>query len=79
MLKRSFFLSLAAGLLASLAFATPSMAGGSLTATTDADIIAPSVTTSTDVEITYSSAPQRRRISERPRLTRPRIASSATS
>ncbi len=55
MLKRSVFLSLAAGLLAGLAFATPSHAGS--LATTYVDIVAPAVTTSTDVEITYTSAP----------------------
>ena len=55
MLKRSDFLSLAAGLLASLAFATPSRAGS--VATTYVEIMAPAVATSTDVEITYTSAP----------------------
>jgi hypothetical protein len=56
MMKRPFFAFVAAGLLASLAFATPSRAG-SVLATTDAALIAPAGTQSADAEITYSSAP----------------------
>jgi len=53
---RRSFLFLAAGLLASLAFATPSQAG-SILAETDVAILLPANASSTDVEITYSSPP----------------------
>jgi len=55
MLKRSFFLSLAGGLLASLAFATPSQAGSTLV-TTDVTfgITKPMGTTVTDFSVAYT-------------------------
>jgi hypothetical protein len=56
MMKRSFFLSLTAGLLASMAFTTPTHAGTML-ATTTVQIIAPAGTQSDEVQVTYSSAP----------------------
>jgi hypothetical protein len=56
MMKCPFFAFVAAGLLASLAFATPSHAG-SVLATTTAALVAPAGTISADAEITYSSAP----------------------
>jgi len=51
MTKRSLFLTVAVGLLASVAFATPSQAG---TVTTTASFTVTSPGTATDIEITYS-------------------------
>jgi hypothetical protein len=53
MMKRSMFLSLAAGVLASLAFAMPSNAG-SVTVETSVEFTVPSPGTASNVEITYS-------------------------
>jgi len=54
MTKRSFFMTVAAGLLASVAFATPSQAG-SITVTTDVTFSLPEGDTGTftDVDVTY--------------------------
>jgi hypothetical protein len=53
MMKRSFFLSLAAGLLASLAFATPSQAGGTLVTTT-LEFVGPLSPAATSIVIDYT-------------------------
>jgi hypothetical protein len=53
MTKRSVFLTVAAGLLASVAFATPSQAG---TVLTTATFSVTSPGTATDVEVTYTPA-----------------------
>jgi len=53
MTKRSLFLTVAAGLLASVAFATPSQAG---TVITTASFNVTSPGTATDIDITYSPA-----------------------
>jgi len=55
-MKRSLFLSLVAGLLASLALTAPSQAG-SVLVVTDALLVAPAGTASADAEITYSTVP----------------------
>jgi len=56
MLKRSFFLSMAAGVVASLALGAPSQAG-SVLVETDAAVTATNGMGSGDIEVTYSSAP----------------------
>jgi hypothetical protein len=53
MTKRSLFLTVAAGLLASVAFATPSQAG-STTVTTTISFSVTSPGTASDVEVTYT-------------------------
>jgi PEP-CTERM motif len=54
MMKRSFFLSLAAGLLVSLAFTTPSQAGGTLVTTIiELPVLSPSATS---IVLDYSTA-----------------------
>jgi hypothetical protein len=53
MTKRSLFLTVAAGLLASVAFATPSQAG-STTVTTTVSFNVTSPGTASDVEVTYT-------------------------
>jgi PEP-CTERM motif len=55
MMKRSFFLSLTAGLLASFAFATPSQAGEEYLLTASFALEPPTVT-ATDIEITFTGA-----------------------
>jgi hypothetical protein len=55
MMKRSFFLALAAGLLASLSLTAPSHAGSTtVTTNTNFSILAPSGTTVTDLEVSYT-------------------------
>ena len=55
-MKRSLLLTLAAGLIASLAFATPSQAGSMTVVTTTVSFsISPSSVTATNVEVTYST------------------------
>jgi len=56
MMKRLFFLLVAAFLVASLGLVTPSHAGTVLV-TTDASIVAPAGTGSDEVQITYTSGP----------------------
>jgi hypothetical protein len=53
MMKRSFFLTVVAGLLASLAFAAPSQAGSVVT-TTLTFTVTPSTASASDLEVTYS-------------------------
>lgn len=53
MTKRSLFLSVAAGLLTSVAFATPSQAG-TTTVVTDISFVVSTGGPATDVEVTYS-------------------------
>lgn len=55
-MNRSLFLSLAAGLLASLALTAPSQAGSVLVTTEVSFSVTPSTGTASDIEITYSSA-----------------------
>jgi hypothetical protein len=56
MMKRSLFLALAAGLIASLSFAAPSQAGSTLvTTSTSFSALDPSGTTVTDLEVSYTS------------------------
>jgi hypothetical protein len=54
MSRKLFFLSVAGGLLANLAFAAPSHAGPEYLATTYSEIVLPSGANATDIEITYS-------------------------
>jgi PEP-CTERM motif len=57
MMKRSFFLALAAGLFATLAFATPSQAGSVLVDTTASfTLTSPPGATATDFTFTYNSS-----------------------
>ncbi len=56
MMKRSFFLALAAGLIASLAFTAPTRAGSTLVTTTASFSISPSSVTATDLEFSYTAA-----------------------
>jgi len=51
---RRSFLFLAAGLLATVAFASPSQAGSIITGVADFTIITPSTATATNVELTFS-------------------------
>jgi hypothetical protein len=56
-MKRSLFLTLAAGLLASLAFATPSEAGGALVTTMVSDLfVTPAGATASEIDILWSDA-----------------------
>ena len=56
MMKRSFFLVLAAGLIASLAFNAPAQAGSTMVTTTASFAITPTTTTATDLEFSYTAA-----------------------
>jgi hypothetical protein len=55
MMKRSYFMALVAGLIASLAFTAPAQAGSTLVETTASFSITPSTVTATDLEFNYTA------------------------
>jgi len=57
MMKRSFFLALAAGLIASVMLTAPSRAASILVITDASFSVTPSSATAADIEITYSTTP----------------------